>query len=118
MCPLNEVEEELFVGFLPKNTKRHEIFFSLGQDPSQDLPSFLPKNTLIELRSLRIKDKFDPISSCMLLFPDACTITLNRHLIKEILPIHKLSSLKYRQDETVKIAKNYLKAGTNNMSIV
>ena len=73
---------------------------------------------MIEVRSLRIKEKYDPNASYMVLFPDACTVSMNNKLIKEILPIHKLSSLKYRQDECIRLGKGMLKRGLNNLTIV
>lgn len=52
----------------------------------------------LEVRSLRVKDYYDPNSSYTLLFPDACAISVNGRLLKEFIPLHRQSSLKYRRD--------------------
>ena len=70
----------------------------------------------IEIRSLRIKDYYDKVANYINLFPDACTVVLNGKNIKEFLPLHRQSSLKYRRDEALKIT-NYANMGLNKLHI-
>lgn len=74
---------------------------------------------VIEVRSLRIKEYYDPNASYITLFPDACTVSVNNRLVKEFVPLHKQSSLKYRRDETVRLTSNLnVRKGSNTVSIV
>lgn len=106
MNPLKPVKEQLFVGVLERNTKRHDLVFNFTEKNNS---SFIPEKfkslnvninhkSSIEVRSLRIKETYDHNSSYIILFPDACNFILNGRLIKDFNPLHRQSSLKYRRD--------------------
>lgn len=63
-----------------------------------------------------MKDKKDPVSNFINLFPDACSLMVNGKLMKEFEPLHKQSSLKYRRDECMKISTN-VQLGNNKIVI-
>ena len=65
---------------------------------------------------MRIKDEPKGLTNHLTLFPDACTITINNHLVKEYQPLHRQSSLKYRRDDTLNIS-SHLVQGQNKIVV-
>ncbi len=63
-----------------------------------------------------MKDYYDQVCNYINLFPDACTVMANSKLIKEFVPLHRQSSLKYRRDDAVKVS-NFLNLGNNKVMI-
>jgi len=94
MIPNRVVWDEVFVGLLKKGKKRHEISFTLSDDMVTFLKSKKDFSYRLQLRSFRLK----PQTQNQNLFPDSCTITINSKELKDLKPLHKQSSLKYRRD--------------------
>ena len=65
---------------------------------------------------MRIKDDKNSLTKNLILFPDASTIMLNNKLLKEFIPLHRQSSLKFRKDEVFTI-KNSLISSNNKIII-
>ena len=65
---------------------------------------------------MRIKDDKNSLTKNLILFPDASTIMLNNKLLKEFIPLHRQSSLKFRKDEAFTI-KNSLISSNNKIII-
>jgi hypothetical protein len=101
--PNKLVMQEMFVGLLKKNKKRHEITFQLSEQMFHFLKSKKDFSHKLMLRCFRLK----PQTQNQNLFPDSCMITINGKELKEFKPLHKQSSLKYRRDEPLAILKNY-----------
>lgn len=51
------------------------------------------------MRCFRLKEG----ANSFILFPDYAKIEVNETLVREFIPLHKLSSLKYRKDEALMI---------------
>jgi hypothetical protein len=120
--PLHPVKCALFVGLLAKDTKIHEVEFEVPKPhPTANMEQH-PRDTksqsspsLIEVRSLRLKDRNDEVSNFINLFPDACTVMINGRHIKEFTPLHRQSSLKYRRDECIRVTNS--EVGVNKLVI-
>jgi hypothetical protein len=82
------VVKVLFTGLLKKSKKKHEFTIKLIDE---DIST---KNKL-QIRSIRLKDGIQ----YFLQFPDYTNIMLNNYSVKEFMPLHRQSSLKYRKDE-------------------
>lgn len=59
----------------------------------------------MQIRCFRIKET----TNSFLLFPDAASIEVNGSLVRQFLPLHKQSSLKYRKDEPVTLHHSELR---------
>lgn len=77
---------------LRKDRKNHEFSFKLAETDFE-------KNQRLEVRSFRLKEG----ATSFVLFPDYAKIEVNDAVVKEFIPLHKLSSLKYRKDEALMV---------------
>ena len=65
---------------------------------------------------MRLKWEDQSLAKNINLFPDACTVTMNNQIIKEFLPLHKQSSLKFRRDDPINIT-TFIRPGPNKIVI-
>jgi len=88
MIPHREAKKVLFVGLLRKGAKKHEILLNLGEED-------MSIQYKIQVRCFRLKE------GCQnsILFPDSVNFSLRNIIVKEFVPLHKQSCLKYRKDE-------------------
>jgi hypothetical protein len=88
LIPNRDTKRVIFLGLLQKGRKKHEITFNLTEED-------LSIQFKIQVRCFRIKEGCQNF----VLFPDSATFVLKNTNIKEFIPIHRQSSLKYRKDE-------------------
>jgi hypothetical protein len=58
----------------------------------------------MQVRCFRMKEA----TNSFILFPDFAHIEINEFIVKEFIPLHRQSSLKYRKDEPMIIEHKHL----------
>ena len=99
MLPNRQVKKTLFVGLLLKGRKRHEFTVPISEED-------LSIQYKVQVRCFKLN------KNCQtnILFPDSIAFNSKNYTIKEMAPLHRQSSLKFRKDEPFYIPSHYVQA--------